>query len=288
MADLPRISIVVPNYNGGATLGRTLQSLVDQRYDHLEILVIDGGSSDNSVEVIKRYEPHIAWWISEKDQGQAHAINKGFARATGSVVNWLCSDDELLPGSLATVASAIEGHDVLSGACRVEFDHDPQRSHVWTPRADEIALMPACNPIAQQATFYRRTLLDRDPPIDESFHFGLDTELFNYFRSRGARWRCVDSELAVFHMSGGNKTATGGDTATRELERIYRRYASTERISLMFWQRRLRWPIERAIRRGRPGMKRRFLRQCLRAIDLPLGWAYGRDRVSALTWKRWA
>jgi glycosyltransferase involved in cell wall biosynthesis len=287
MADLPRISIVVPNYNGGATLGRTLQSLVDQQYDGLEILVVDGGSTDDSCEVVRRYEPHLAWWVSERDRGQAHAINKGFARATGEIVNWLCSDDELLPGALATVAAHIGTCDVLSGACRVDFG-DAARDHVWTPRRDEIALMPACNPIAQQATFYRRTLLDRSPPVDESFHFGLDTELFNYFRSRGARWTCIDTELAVFHMSGENKTATGGDRATRELERIYRRYAPHERVSLMFWQRRLRWPLERAIRRGRPGVKRRFLRQCLRAIDVPLGWAYGRDHVNVLTWKRWA
>lgn len=291
MADLPRISIVVPNYNGAATLERTLSSLIEQRYDALEILVADGGSTDGSVEVIRRYEPHLAWWCSEKDRGQAHAINKGFAKASGDILNWLCSDDELLPGSLQRVGEFFAANpqvDVLSGACRVVFDHDPARDHVWVPRQDELALMPACNPIAQQATFWRRALLDRSQPLDESFHFGLDTELFNHFRSRGATWACIDDELAVFHMRADNKTATGGDEATRELERIYRRYAPPGMASLMWWQRRVRWPLERAIRRGAPGVKRRFLRQCLRAIDVPLGWAYGRDRVRVLSWKRWA
>src|SRR5579863_10063148 len=100
---LPSISIVVPNYNGGGTLARTLQSLVDQHYDGLEILVVDGGSTDNSIEVIKQYGSHITWWVSEKDRGQSHAINKGFARATGQIVNWLCSDDVLTPNALRVV-----------------------------------------------------------------------------------------------------------------------------------------------------------------------------------------
>jgi len=82
-ATIPSISIVVPNYNGGTTIDATLRSLIDQDYPRLEILVVDGGSADNSVDVIRRYEQHIAWWISEKDSGQSNAINKGFARATG-------------------------------------------------------------------------------------------------------------------------------------------------------------------------------------------------------------
>jgi len=84
-AILPRISIVVPNYTGGATIEATLRSLIDQNYPHLEILVVDGGSSDNSVDVMRRYEPHIAWWVGEKDSGQSNATNKGSARATGEI-----------------------------------------------------------------------------------------------------------------------------------------------------------------------------------------------------------
>src|SRR4051812_2492768 len=95
MASLPSISIVVPNYNSGATLEATLVSLLNQNYPHLEILVIDGGSTDGSIEVIRKYEKQLAYWVSEKDCGQSHAINKGLARCTGDVVNWLCSDDFL-------------------------------------------------------------------------------------------------------------------------------------------------------------------------------------------------
>src|SRR5689334_12013167 len=85
------------------TIGAAVQSLADQNYPNLENFVVDGGSTDDSVEVIKRFEPHLTWWVSEKDRGQSHAINKGFARATGEVVNWLCSDDLLTPGALDVV-----------------------------------------------------------------------------------------------------------------------------------------------------------------------------------------
>src|SRR3990172_5636730 len=121
MSRLPNISIVVPNYNGGTTLEATLGSLVDQHYSKLEIIVVDGASTDNSVDVIKQYEPYIAWWVSEKDRGQAHGINKGFAKCTGEIVNWLSSDDLLMPGALDIVGRhfAESPHiDVLVGHCR--------------------------------------------------------------------------------------------------------------------------------------------------------------------------
>ena len=82
---IPSISVVVPNYNGGATIDATLRSLIDQDYARLEILVVDGGSTDDSLEIVRRHEQHITWWVSEKDRGQSHAINKGFARATGDI-----------------------------------------------------------------------------------------------------------------------------------------------------------------------------------------------------------
>ena len=97
----PVISVVVPNFNGAATLADTLASLVEQDYPHKEILVVDGGSTDASVHIIQRYAEHIAWWVSEKDNGQSSAINKGLARAKGQVVNWLCSDDRLEKGACA-------------------------------------------------------------------------------------------------------------------------------------------------------------------------------------------
>jgi glycosyltransferase involved in cell wall biosynthesis len=251
-ATLPSISIVVPNYNGGATIDATLRSLIDQKYPRLEILVVDGGSADNSVEVIRRNEQHIAWWISEKDRGQTHAINKGFARATGEIVNWLPSDDVLLPGALHTIARAfIENPeaDVVAGSCRFTYP-DPRLNRVEVPSPMSIELLPCMNQIPQQAIYYRRSLLKRSPPLDEALHYMMDFELWNYFVVQGARWHFIADILAEMRFSETNKTTAGGIKITREFETIYHRYVK-ERVPLTYWHRLLRYPMERIRRRHR-------------------------------------
>jgi glycosyltransferase involved in cell wall biosynthesis len=242
----PTISIVVPNLNGGATLSRTLNSLIAQDYAGLEIIVVDGGSSDESVEIIRQYEQHIVWWTSEKDQGQAHAINKGFARCGGEVVNWLCSDDALCPGALHRVSRVFGEQpqiDVVAGACQV-IDEVSGQSSIARVSQRSIAMMPAGSNVSQQSCFYRRRLLARTPPLDESLHYAMDTELWNFFKASGARWAFIDDVLAAFHLNGANKTQVGGQRIIDELEMIYQRY-SCARIPLTFWYRMVRMPLQR-------------------------------------------
>jgi len=100
----PRISIVTPNYNYGQYLEETIRSILLQGYPNLEYIIIDGGSTDESVEIIRKYSKHIAYWTSESDGGQAHAINKGLSRVSGVLLNWINSDDQLLPGALRSLA----------------------------------------------------------------------------------------------------------------------------------------------------------------------------------------
>lgn len=102
----PKISIVTPSYNQGRFIERTIRSVLGQGYPNLEYVIIDGGSTDDSVQIIRKYENHLTYWVSESDRGQSHAINKGLTHCTGEIFNWLNSDDFLAPGALATVAAA--------------------------------------------------------------------------------------------------------------------------------------------------------------------------------------
>ncbi len=321
LAKLPTISIVVPNYNGGKTIGATLKSLIDQNYPELEIIVIDGGSTDNSVEVIKQFEPYLSWWVSEKDNGQSSAINKGFAKCSGEIVNWLCSDDLLAPNALYTVGKYFAQSpdiDVLVGRGKIVFTDEnlgqpQQRVNFWltlferilrlgarpiiqdaqnqliyikAPTLKQITLISVHNPISQPSCFYRRSLMNRPKPIDESYHYAMDTELWNYFQSQGYSWKCIDDVLSVSIQDGQNKTSTGGYKVTLELERIYKIYVQ-EWIPLTFWHRRLRYPLERFLVFHRSQVWLYFIGAAWVVVTLLLAPFYKLDRVWAMRWKRW-
>jgi len=124
--NLPKISIVTPSFNQGQYIEETILSIVNQNYPNLEYIIIDGGSTDNTVEIIKKYEKHLAYWVSEKDKGQSEAINKGFRKATGDIVCWINSDDFFMPGSLLKVGERFakdNSLDLLNGHCLLIDEH---------------------------------------------------------------------------------------------------------------------------------------------------------------------
>jgi glycosyltransferase involved in cell wall biosynthesis len=284
-SQLPSISIVVPNYNMGDTIGRTLQSLVDQDYPNLEILVVDGGSTDESVAAIRRFEPHIAWWVSEKDSGQSQAVNKGFARAKGEIVNWLCSDDILLPGALHTIARAFledPAADIVVGVARFRYPN-PRKDRLIIPSAFLVGVMPSANYIPQPACFFRKSLLVRNPPLDEALHYSMDFELWVYFREAGAKWRFLPDILAEAYYSHRNKGSVGGMELTRAYDEIYSRYVK-ERIPLTWWHRKLRYPLERVWGRHHGGWFALIYYPYQCAIILLLSPFYGYRRVRWMNW----
>jgi glycosyltransferase involved in cell wall biosynthesis len=272
---------VTPNYNGARYLEETIRSVLCQGYPNLEFLIIDGGSSDGSVDIIRKYEQRLTYWVSERDRGQSAAINKGFTRCTGEIVNWLCSDDILLPGALVRVAEVFLNNpesDVVAGQGRVTYTQGNHPVVIGGCTADTVALIPIKNSVYQPACFYRRKLLVRTPPIDESYHYAMDFELWAYFHSQHARWRVVGDLLCQTRVTGQNKCSIGGMAITEEMIRVYRSYVK-ETIPLTYWYRYLRLPLAR-FRTQHPG---RFSYLIVRPLQilvvLLLGPFYGFQRV---------
>jgi ADP-heptose:LPS heptosyltransferase/glycosyltransferase involved in cell wall biosynthesis len=212
---LPKISIVTPSFNQVLYIEKTIQSVIDQGYPNLEYIIIDGGSTDGSLEVIKRYEAHLSYWISEPDSGQAEAINKGFSRATGVLVSWLNSDDTHREGALWEWVKAIlrypkadiwmashhnymdECDNVLSVMENVFVNHSEFVKY-W--RMGGIR-------VNQPSVFFRRELLDEVWEIDACLHYGLDYDFFLRL-SRNHRIMTVDGNWINYRLHRGAKSGT--------------------------------------------------------------------------------
>ncbi len=219
--DLPRISIVTPSFNQASFLERALRSVVDQDYPNAEIIVMDGASADGSVEILQSLESHIARWESAKDRGPAHAINKGFAAATGDILGWLNSDDMLADEALWTVGKAFaddpELDMVFANAIYVDsddrpilVDHGLYRTSLYYGVIQERSRVPAYwsynHGIPQPTVFFRRRLLERCGPLDESYKYIFDFELFFRFAA-SARVRKIERTIAFYRIHGAAKTA---------------------------------------------------------------------------------
>ncbi|HNR94054.1 MAG TPA: glycosyltransferase family 2 protein [Kiritimatiellia bacterium] len=281
-----KISIIVPVFNAADSIGRCIESVLGQQGAEVELIVVDGGSTDGTVDIIRRYRDHIAWWVSEPDTGQTSAINKGLSRSTGEVVNWLCADDVLTEGALKFVAEYFAAHpdaDLLAGACEMVYEENPAKNFIFIPRADFPDLLPAFDGIMQPSCFWRRRIMTRTPLLDESFHYGMDAELWCRFKSQRAVMVQTDQLLSRFIQSGANKTATGGKKIGLELDAIYRRY-SNDKVPLSFWYRHLRYPFELYVRRDRGILRLALLRMiqaAYMAVFMPF---YGVKKVYYMSW----
>jgi glycosyltransferase involved in cell wall biosynthesis len=226
----PRISVVTPTYNGAELLEDCILSVLDQGYPNFECIVVDGGSTDGTVEILRRYENRIAYWVSEPDGGQADALNKGLRRATGELVSWLNADDFFYSDALVSAAEAYltdpaapfyfgNGYRVdRDGHQLAEFFPDGQVHF----RRD--ALVFGLNCVLQPATFIRRGALEQVGFLDDILHYGFDSDLWIRLSALG-RPRPIKKHLAASREYGETKTSTGSFPRAEELRQIAERHA---------------------------------------------------------------
>lgn len=225
MADSPSISIITPSLNQGRFLRCCLESIFSQGYPQVEVLVVDAGSTDESLAILDEFAPRLAWWVSEPDGGQSDGINKGLARASGTLVSWLNADDYLLPGALAAVAQAWR-HDphapfYYGNGLRVD---EAGRSatpffSTGTPAFERNALVLGLNYILQPSTFIRRESWQSAGPLDTRLHWGMDSDLWIRLSALGTPV-ALEETLAASREYGSTKTASGWFERIEELRRI--------------------------------------------------------------------
>jgi glycosyltransferase involved in cell wall biosynthesis len=250
----PKLSIITPSLNQGDFIERTIRSVLDQGYENLEYLVVDGGSTDSSVETIRRYEDRLAWWVSESDQGQTDAINKGLSRATGDVIAFLNSDDYYLPGAFETAIGALDrsGAPWVAGAARVVDEHDRPIDEVWRPEPPSVTdhtwphgrhwWMLSPWGVPQPSSFWRREVFERLGPFRRDMHYVFDTEFELRLVYNGLMPELIDDELSarVIHAEAKSADRTRWKREERQMIRVLRpTLTRTERIKLLIARARV-------------------------------------------------
>ena len=257
----PRISIVTPSFKQGRLIERTIKSVLDQNYPSLEYFIQDGGSTDETVDVLGRYESQIAGWESKPDGGQSAAINMGFKRTSGEIMAWLNSDDLLMPGALKFVAEYFHRYpkvDVVYGD-RLLIDENDALIGRWVLPGHNAAVLPWADYVPQETLFWRRSLWERvGGEIDESFKFAMDWDLLLRFRSAGAKFAHLPHYLGAFRIHSQQKTTA----AIAEIG-----FAEMKRLRLREFGREV---TDREIRRAiAPFMARHLLADKLRGSLKP-------------------
>ena len=262
----PKISIVTPSFNQGRFLEETILSVLDQNYPNLEYIVIDGGSSDETIDIIRKYQDRLAYWVSEKDRGQVHAINKGIEKCTGQIFAFINSDDVYLPGTFATVAKYFQEHPTAEWVCgdTVMFGEG---------RADEI--FPTVVPksaahclswaytAAQPGHFWKRELVTGG--FDEAWPYDFDHDLYVRLLLAGHKCEYIPQAFARYRLHEASKTVAENHRQIAEFERSAEVYEPQLRGADRRWCRSTRF-LRRSYAASEAGNKSEGARWLLRAL----------------------
>jgi len=226
----PKLSVVTPSFNQGRFLEECIDSVLSQGYPKLEYLIIDGGSTDNSVEIIKKYDKYLTYWISKKDNGQADAINKGFRKATGVIVSWLNSDDFLLPMALKNIAESYIKNPRAPFHYGNGYRGDINGNKIsryfekGTVCFNYKAMLLGLNYILQPSAFIRRSSLINICYLNTSLHYGMDSDLWLNLAKTGDPQPIADC-LSVSREYGETKTSMGSFARVEELRLIAEKHS---------------------------------------------------------------
>jgi glycosyltransferase involved in cell wall biosynthesis len=245
MPDPILVSIITPSYNQGEFLEQTLLSVLEQDYPHIEYIVMDGGSTDNSLEVIQRYAHRLAYWESQPDRGQAHAINKGLQRATGEILGWLNSDDVLLPDTVRRAVETFRQHpdvDVVYGRLERMDDRGQPVPTPLLPKDrvvfDKQRVIGECV-VNQPGSFWQRRIQEEIQllreveipglagPLDESLVYVMDFEYWIRLALAGAQFMRLAQVVARFRLSSASKTVAQSAKMAEEQWRVLEKLLAT-------------------------------------------------------------
>ena len=226
MTDQPLVSIITPSFNQARYIEATIHSVLGQDYPRIEYVIVDGGSTDGTVDVIKKYESKLAWWVSEKDKGQTDAINKGFARAKGEILAWINSDDTYEPGAVSAAVKYLQGHPEV-GMVYADCNFVNEDGHVigkfGSAQTDYRLLRQGYVHIPQQTMFFRADLWKQVGPLDPSFYFAMDYDLWTRIAARAELKYLPGQVWANFRLHTSGKTIAADDRCWPEMVRVHYR-----------------------------------------------------------------
>jgi glycosyltransferase involved in cell wall biosynthesis len=238
----PKISIITPSFNQGNYLEQTILSVLNQNYPNLEYIIIDGGSSDSSIEIIKKYEPHLKFWVSEKDRGQAHAINKGLSYCTGEIFNWVNSDDYLADGALMKIARAFEksNADLVAG----EVNNFDENGVVEKIKNGKLAIYEYLKKdieliYHQPGVWLKMDLINNVGSFKEEMHYCFDQDYMMRYLLNYNRVFYLEEILAFFRVHENSKSVSQADKFAWDFRLMYKE----------FWQSQKHGPLKQKAER---------------------------------------
>jgi glycosyltransferase involved in cell wall biosynthesis len=224
--DLPLVSIVTPSFNQAAYLEETIRSVLEQDYPRIEYMIVDGGSTDGSVDIIKNNADKLAWWVSEADKGQTDAINKGFGRANGQILAWINSDDTYEPGAVSAAVEYLQKHPdvgMVYADCNIINERGQVIGKFGAAQTDYKRLRRGYVHIPQQTMFFCAELWDAVGPLDPSFYFAMDYDLWVRIASRTTIKYLPGYTWANFRIHTSGKTIVADDRCWPEMLRVHYR-----------------------------------------------------------------